>query len=588
MNSAGPLTAYSVVVHLGRSLPQRVSDQRLHSHRWLAHGIVRTGVVPRSRPDSAYLSVEELALDPSRLRDYVRPPEDLPDNAIVIFDLADAPYEFLTERLLRTLAALTSDFLAARRTVLILLSQSPPPRSSALWQLLERLTAARPPSRVVVLDEDGNVRSFGAKRNVKFATLQRNWPQRWTGLQGNTLERFQRKIVARVGHFDLSGRSRRTCGRYYYDYSTGDAELAELLEEWLRRHHSSTLLRSSRIVLCRVRSSAIEVAAMRAAKRVGAGFALMKDPQQTDRLSAESNILVFDVVNSGATVEEFRSAIPDWGVEVHPRAFAAMATEGVSLRRQSLRVDAQVTVKQETVLQRECQRCRDRVPYTDPTKDDPFLAISADTMWWMLEQVDWAPEGYGPNGQAKYDFIPSLEGVFEQWGDWIAYKYSRLLEELGQTDLLVVICPEETAVLRLLDRLSALYDDQLVHVAIPRDLLDEVSDRPDRAIEVAAEVEGVIELESRREVDSDIMSEWTRQLRHLRAIEASVVVVDEFTASGTTARGLAELLRAFDVEVAAYLPFLDWDAERSDPSFVTRALYSIPNPRPIVAANTSQ
>jgi hypothetical protein len=308
-----------------------------------------------------------------------------------------------------------------------------------------------------------------------------------------------------------------------------------------------------------------------AADRVRASYTEVKtaaDPP--GQLSPAINICVFDVISSGATLEAFQHAASSWAAPVARKAFAALATKAAVLSGPQMTVQPVLTVEQETVPATTCTRCREGLPFTDPSRPDPQLQIAADSMWWMLRNVTWGPETYGPKHGRRYPLIPHLSEVFERWGDWIAYKYAIVMEGLGLADAPVVVCPEESAALALVERLSARFDDQLVAILLPRELLVDLEDDPERARAVAAEAKAA----------QHAPHEWARQLIALSGGGVPVIVIDEFNATGTTARAIADLVRAFQIQVAAYLPFLDWDVEDRLTFMPLRPLYGFPNPRP--------
>lgn len=565
--SSERLVAYSVVVHLGRTVTQPVSEARRSEHCWLARIVANSPVEPRPRPDSAYLSLEQLSDAPARIREHLVVPADLPDDAIVILDLADAPYEFLNERFLRELSGVALEFVAGTARTLLLLLSRHPNDASCLWSTFDG-HAWNGSTRVIVLDNNGSVRSFTARRQGTFKTLRDRWPEHRARTAGSVHDRFVDKVIARLGHFRL-GEDPALCGRFYFDYSLAGTELVELLADRLAKRFTKTKLAQATLLLCGSRSDGLDAAVTAVAKRVGARWGRVdRADELAEHAASSTNILIFEVIGSGATLQAFRKQVSDASLPVERYCLAVLATGSTALKENPLRVDALHKVEQLSVERSACEQCLDGAQFTDPSADDSQVAISADDMWWMLDQVRWDRETYGPDGHSRYPFIPDLSEVFDRWGGWIAYKYALLLKVLGHAEVLAVVCPKEAAVLQLVDKLSVRFEGQLVAIAVPRDTLDDVKRDPARATEIAAAV------------SDDDADDWKRQLRDRSRKQDPVLVLDEFNSSGGTARDVTQLVKAFGVEVAAYLPFLDWGTQRPLPQLATRALYGFPNPRP--------
>ncbi|MBE2319079.1 hypothetical protein DVA67_024100 [Solirubrobacter sp. CPCC 204708] len=568
------VVAWSVVVHLGQAVTQPVSESRRKEHRWLARSLNGLGVDPWFRQDSAYLSVKQLSTEPTRVQHFVEPPADLPDDATIILDLSDAPYELLNEPLLAGLADGVGRMLAGGpRTILILLCKLPP--ESLLWEFLERDTAADGTGRVVVLDDEGALRSFGhGKRG--FTPLMRDWPGRRRQASGTANERFERRVVTRLGHFATADGER--CTPAWQDMRGAVGELTECLSNWI----DQTGAAGTRMIVCGPYSREFRVAVVAAAAACGgdAGFAATPDELE-DTASGVGNVLAFEYVRSGDTLGDFRRALPSWGVPVRTRALAVMAAPAAyGLRHPDLQLDVLAVRGHEDVQRSACARCLASAPrLEDPSRTDPGTGIDAATMWWMLDRVPWGPEGYGPPEHARYPYIPDFSAVFERFGDWIALKYEELLKGIGLVDDLVVVCAAEPAVRDLVKRLASRFQNQLVPVEIERDVIDAVAADAARAHGLASALDDVSDA-------SETIPAWRRQLADLGGRETgtghrlAVIALDEFNASGATARGLTTLLGAFGVTLDAYVPFVDWSGGEHVPGRPTWSLYSFYYPRP--------
>jgi hypothetical protein len=556
-----------VVVDLGQAATQPVSEECRSEHAWLARNLNVSGVETRFREDSAYLSLRHLSTQPSRIEHYIVPPDDLPDDATIIVDISDAPYELLNEPLLVGLVGGIERMLAGGpRTVLLLLSKLP--KISLLWEMLKRATDDAP-GRVLVLDDDGDLRPFGLGRRG-FTVLQRDWPERRRLARGTATERFARRVLSRLGHFSTAHGAR--CTNEWKDFRGASTELQECVDEYITAHGKP----GQRLIVCGPCSRELRIAVQAAADERGlqpAAFAATADDLY---LEPRGNMVIFEHVRSGDTLAEFRQALTMSDAPVAVPAFAVIARpDADGLKHAGLPVVALVENEAAEVRQQECERCTTgALRLTDPRAPDPFPGIDATTMWWMLDRVEWKPEAYGHPVSGRYPLIPDFLAVFEQYGDWIATKYEELAKGLGLPADLVVVCPAEPAVRDLVRSLATYSSYQLVPVEIERDVIEEVAADPAQAAEMRAEADR-----------AGSPAAWQRQLLDLARHPASagsdlaVVALDEFNASGTTAAGLVALLGAFGVPIDAYLPFVDWSG-RPSASPPSRSLYAFYNPRP--------
>ena len=575
MTEVEGVPAYSFEVSLGRAVTERVSDRRLKLHRWLA-----TRLKLAANPElpvaagTSDLSFEDLSRKPGRIGEVLRPDVPVASDGIITVDLSTNTYDLLNERFLLWLGQALVALAKPARTVVVLVPGHPPAQTSLLWIALAELNEPDTEAgRVLVIDRLGEIRAFGAAVPAVTERLVDEIRKRQAALAGTAESRFSAKLLRRLGHFDmakLSGEDQ--CGRFFFDCSAATEELADILEAKLRVRYSRRALSESKLVLCGVRSAWMSASAGMVAERLGIPSETLPrrvTSRHRAKLSDKRNILLFDVISSGATFDKIYSTLSGWGTPLGDHAFAALTTDRTRVKRLGLKVDVVEEVRQQTVPREDCPQCKAQIPFSSFELEEQHIMISAYDMWSMLLEVPWRAEPYWPKGKKKLDWIPDFEAVFEQFGDWIAYRYDEMLKHLGHTRDVVIVAPNERRVQRLLDRLRARFEERIVAVAIDRDVIDAVDngdDTPD-AVARAAEDAG-------RDVD-----DWRRQLLHLRSSRTPVLVIDEFNASGGSARAIVDVLRAFGVPVAAYLPFLDWHPGLDLQEVRVHALYEIPSPR---------
>ena len=562
------------MVTLGRAVAEPIEDARRALHETLA-SVLLGGHTPRLEypSETTILSFKQLSIEPTLIRELFSGVELEPD-ALVIVDLAGTPYDLLGERFLKALSErLAAAAKDSSRTVLVLLPGLPPWPTSLLWLHLQEL-ANEGAGRVIVLDDEGAMQAFGASDPaVPTAELAEERKRVQADLVGSARDRFGRKLVRRLGHFGLVGRDgAKLCGRYYWDASLAESDLTLIIGAWLRRHFKRPQLEGAKAVLCGVTSAWMQDATIAAAKRVGLDYDVLPtapNARQRHKLLDQRNILMFDVISSGATLAATLRFFSKWNIPVESRAFTALATSKAVLRDSSINIDEIQIVNQQVTSRDDCRQCLAGISFSPlGLFDEPAKILSFD-MWAMLCGVEWGPEPYTPEGQPAYEYIPDFEQVFHDYGDWIAYKYAALLKERNHTSDVVVVCPDEPRVQRLVQRLRARYEERLVAVSVPRTLVDNITKRRGLAGEVAGAAR-----------DEASQEDWRVQLLQLSDDGVAVLVLDEFNASGRTARSMVALLEAFGIEVAAYLPFLDWNTDTTLRHTPVEALYTIPRPRP--------
>jgi hypothetical protein len=201
------------------------------------------------------------------------------------------------------------------------------------------------------------------------------------------------------------------------------------------------------------------------------------------------------------------------------------------------------------------------LPRTDP-KVEAQIGIRSVDMWRIFLRCRWNQEKFGPrNRRALLSYMPDMGDVFDNYGDWIAYKVGEILKGLDVQQDVVLVSPEEPNIERLITSIGVLMQNRQVAVQIPRSVLNSTNlDRSLRGAEDKA---------------------WHRQLRHLgqRGYE-NVVMIDEFTISYATARSMVRLLQRseFGIEPRAYIPIVDFSVDDGMDSPPTYPLYHIPHP----------
>lgn len=541
--SHGDVTSY--VIRLGRATDESVEPARRDLHLWLAASLGSRPTPQALEPRIATLSFQDVHTQAASINDLIAPAETLPEDETVVFDLSATSYGLLREPLLAHVArAAAKTARNAPRTVVILMTRKPNEGSSLLWDPLKALEDAA--GTIVLVDGKGATRQFGRRLRIPDG-FREEYAQRQAGLTIPTRQRFEEKLVRRLGHFDAAPlRGAQRCGRFFYDASKCVDEVADLLAENVRSVVDLERLTNATLIIAPGHATWMEEAGLLCAGRLGMRSVVLPDPVPSDMPPAVSetcNVVALGVVNTGRSLGRVLTALERWGGPVVHAVAALTARWPVPVGDRDLSADALRTIALEEVARDDCPQCAIGRPFShyDAAKE-PLVSVTAYDFWSMALRAPWEEETYGPSGTPRFERTPSLDEVFDKYGDWIASVYDRLLDGLGLSNEVVVISPDEPAVGQLVKRLRARFEARLVPIAIPREVLDDAKAyrHCDTQPTVAERAPG-----------------WQEQLRGLESGTAQVVTIDEFSASGSTQAAMARILEAHGIRVEAHLPFVD-------------------------------
>jgi adenine/guanine phosphoribosyltransferase-like PRPP-binding protein len=272
-------------------------------------------------------------------------------------------------------------------------------------------------------------------------------------------------------------------------------------------------------------------------------------------------VLILDVVNTGTTVRQVARRLHEARVPMATRAFAVMADDDAPDFGDGdpFTLENFIVVHTEKVAEDACPQCEIGLEHTNPL-EERFVRLRSYDLWDMFLQAPWEPEPYGPTGLKLFDEAPGMGWIFQEYGDYLAYKIEVLLDSLPVRGELVFVSPDESRINQLMEKLAPRFHDRFVAVRVPREVFERQTDDSGSAQDRAG---------------------WRKQLEHLaRAEAASAVIIDEFNASSGTATNLVKLLRAHGVEPVAYVPIVNRHEEAASIDGVNvYPLYQIPSPR---------
>jgi hypothetical protein len=184
--------------------------------------------------------------------------------------------------------------------------------------------------------------------------------------------------------------------------------------------------------------------------------------------------------------------------------------------------------------------------------------LSSYEMWFMCEEAGYKVEDYQPRENRKNRIVPHSKELFIKNGTLLSIKFEKQLEiNIAPSDEVVVLFPDETQ--NNYEGISSsqiettpsgyfakrlnLYNDNYTYIPIPRSLI--------RTIEKGVSLDTITDLQHCK-----ILS----QIRNID-IDNPIVVIDEVNYTGTTFKGIADILHFLDKEPSCYFPIFNFDVK---------------------------
>ncbi|MCF0091806.1 hypothetical protein [Micromonospora sp. MH99] len=390
-------------------------------------------------------------------------------------------------------------------------------------------------------------------------------------------ERLKRKALRRMGHFQFGTNSDAHCTRYFFDASLAVDEVADLVVEFIRQQRLADSL--TVVYSHQSRSPWLTEAGWIIAGRLGKIHKpLPPGPDVSPgNVVAGTGVLLLDLVSTGETAKDLISALSRHGAMLHPTVISVFGGKDQRLYVEDLQLVARSLhrVNRELSPRSTCPQCRAKLGFTHPHVEGA-VGLRAYDFWTMLLLHDWVEEKYGPENAERIRLVPDFEHIFEEFGDWIAYKIDKLIKyHLGaMPEEVVFVSPDEPGMRALTQVLKRWLGDRPVSVAVPRPALNG-AERSEKDSRDAAPLAEDALTKPREPSDT---AKWRGQLSALSK-DAAVYMLDEFNGSGTTAHAMRRLLAEVGVEAKAYVPFLNRDPDFTLPEVPVLPLYEIPRPR---------
>ncbi|OLF09877.1 hypothetical protein [Actinophytocola xanthii] len=548
------------VVRLGAPTQEPVDDRRRQLHLWVARRLLNSVRERRPATTTKYLPPEQIRSYPRLLGELLDLPNGGDEQTVAVIDCSLNHYEDLGENILYSVALCAAGFAASPGHVcIVLLPRLPHSYHSSFWEPLNELSISG--GSVLVLNNEGKFKVHGGPR-PKAEQVAPGYGQRQQELIGSRQQEFDDKIIRKMGHFEIND---EYCSRYFFDGSRTVQELSHLLVDRITHLVGSrpSLARTELIVPETVdpwMEDAVAVASgklrMRQTKWPSGGDRAAPDPDEHTQY-----LVMLDFVNTGSTYRRIIKEALGSGYNLHRYAVAAFMARDFQTEDDLPELSPIKRVRVDRVPRRDCVQCKIGLPFTNKDREE-LLRLRSYDAWEVLSHVPWIEETYGPPEHLRQKSNPDFVRLFEEFGDYLAYKLEMVLRHLVPGSAVAVACPEEPGILAVVKRMQPWADNRIVAVRVPRSVLEK-ADRSTSA-EIRQLAEG---------------HEWSRQLAHLAERNVNVVVVDEQNGSNRTARQMIKVLESFHLRPKAYLPVFNFVPSETLDGVRVVALYDVPRPR---------
>lgn len=584
-------------LRLGAAGPENVGSKRRELWKWLAQQL---------RPDdpeiedispsrTLYVSSEDIRDDVAVVGEFVASTAveycrgDSVD--LLILDVLGNDYQMLTETLMFHLVSsvVTLVLNSVATDACILVSAFPPVESSVFWLpfVENRLALAEIGALIHVISGTGDHSVFDPgleSSQVPFRLSQSGRIKRgikrrqelWSGISVNSVEQ---KTVRRLGHFKRPSSGPTMCSRYFFDSSLAVDDISSILVGRVRNAISRKKIgQPTAVAVHSPMSPWMEEVALIVATGLGRHVKQVVSIQENLEfkasptvLAGEPTLLLTDLVFTGKSAQNAVDTLMAANAFVLPSIYSAMTgglVHAITWNGTRYSIDSLIRVQPNVSPQASCRQCNLGLPFTSIRREE-YFAVPAYDFWEMADECDWIEERDTPSGSVKFQKTLDVKGIFDKYGDWLSLKIADRIRYLGFGDDVVIVCPDEIGSTTILGKLRVRFQNRMTAVTLPRTAID-------RSFAILSGVEAGPGRNGLLQNDET----WAHQLRHLARRRSSVVLLDEFNASGRTARSMSHLMRLFDVDVRAYLVGLDRaPGSLSELGFPIFSLYEFSSPR---------
>lgn len=414
--------------------------------------------------------------------------------------------------------------------------------------------------RIIVMDENGQVyRPDEDTPHFDIGRLQSIKEETARGPVSSLL----RRIVRHVGHYVKyrDDGSIDHCNKYFYDGKYAQDLILENILDVFAESWASAQFTS--VIVVAPRDHWLVSTGDMVAREFALALVVAPSPDLLAELPQDvrqHSLVLLPMCDSGATAAKaIRTLMPDAREPTTTELVAVFSTgSGPRFRgARTIEVDAGrvaqikyvIRVPQKHTAASECRSCRAGVK--NHYEFDPVVAghPSPEVFWTLVLDAGVRLEGSVPYyRRASLGYIPNFTRMARLYPTFVA---SMLLQLLGNSPGrlpadLVVVCPDEGGARAISRGLSLLSGCQVIRV--PR--------------EVIREAEAAVLSPHRLAQLGDDEPIWYQAVLSVagRLQQTQPIIIDEFNASGSTLRGLSNLLNSFDLEPRCAASFVDFSS----------------------------
>jgi adenine/guanine phosphoribosyltransferase-like PRPP-binding protein len=459
----------------------------------------------------------------------------------LIIDFTESPFDLVRDPILLHLASKLDALFKAKvcsHAVLLLPFTHLPAKDCLLFSRLEKIQDEAHGCEVHILVRDGSFKRL-PDGTVEILT---DYVSLLQAQQADPLDQLKKKMVRRIGRFKSSSHGDKT-RVFSYLIDNCEEELLLLMQKWWQQNH----IQCDALVYDTVNIPSMTDAVRAFAEKIKIPYlplsSITQDPNLLrDVKEPKQCFLILDVVETGQTLLRHSEAIESQGCSVYKNVLAVISRGG-GLERQvgkfsvtsftHVDLDPDFPIKMQDALE---------LPYSSHSLEALEVLRSFD-MWFMAHEAGWGPETDVPETGYGYKLVPVFTRILEMFGDWIAYKMDKALQNRYIPQDVFIIHPDETGASSVSDKLRTRLDPKLLIVRVPRIYIHEAQKQSNDWSKVL----GLVRKDE----------EWFDLLGKMR--DASAIITDIFNASGGTFQTMYALLNYYGIPCAGYFPFVDRD-----------------------------
>lgn len=462
--------------------------------------------------------------------------------------------------------------MGGSKTACLLLSKTPPREDVGRFEQLDALSKSH---NFFVIDSQGEL--IGKQHivtNYDPSTLQ----DRVRRAFAYSISDIQKKIIDRVGMFQINGLSGNSIVHHFYDCAEAVQEIAYVLSDRIRtaNEHDAQATERYCVVFLELGSywaaqTSLELRRILGNRSPDIGYVeYSKDSISDIPHDCTTVFLVVPFLEKGTTIKKLNEEILEHDSSIKVINVAVLTSMKVNdenlvvLDSDATTVECLVEVekRRELKIDRTASEILGYRPISTDTYWQPSGRLSSISFWMMVHELGFEFEDNVPSNRNALGYIPKLREMISRNSKFFAHEIKALMHSQGRVASRLLVAPEEPTAAPILSK-AILELHNVQTVLIPRDVLNAAAKRD------IGELKGFL-----REAFEDRqwflnLSEWKR-----KNYDRPVFVLDEISVSGGTYEAIKMICHSFDIKVSSQLVAINFDGLEGATGD-TRSLYQI-------------